>query len=262
MCKLKFRALRPDEIDVRVQSITKDNKRAILLLYKDARVDMALLDEVVGPMKWQREHTLIDGNLYCKVSIWDETTNQWVSKCDVGTESNTEATKGESSDSFKRACFNWGIGRELYTSPLISVDLSEKDFYNGKISSFLKFSVKEIDYQEEEGRRTITRLVIVDNHNEVRFAYPKASTTPKREPAKQETTKQETTKRLITAAKIEDSAWVGQLYLWLDKYRTATINNGGTFDAGAFLSTYYDFDSEGTKQTLLGLYTNHLSQLI
>lgn len=74
--------------------------------------------------------------------------------------------------------------------------------------------------------------------------------------------KQETTKRSITAAKIEDSATVGQLYLWLDKHRTATINNGGTFDAGTFLSTYYDFDSEGTKQTLLDKYTNHLSSMI
>ena len=166
---LKFRALRPDEIDVRVQSVAKGG--CILLLYKDARVDMALLDEVVGAMRWQREHILINDNLYCKVSIWDDTLAQWVSKCDVGTESNTEATKGEASDSFKRACFNWGIGRELYTSPFIWVTLAEEELYNGKLSSKVKFSVKTIDYTEQEGKRTISKLEIIDNKGVTRYTF-------------------------------------------------------------------------------------------
>lgn len=171
---IKFRALRPDEIDVRVQSLSKNGDRAVLLLYKDARVDMALLDEVVGPMRWQREHTLIDGNLYCKVSIWDSKTAQWISKSDVGCESNTEATKGEASDSFKRACFNWGIGRELYTTPLIYIPLSESERYESqgkyKAHPSLKFAVKNIDYTEQEGKRTISKLEIIDNKGVVRFS--------------------------------------------------------------------------------------------
>lgn len=171
---IKFRALRPDEIDVRVQSISKKGDGAVLLLYKDARVDMALLDEVVGPMRWQREHTLINGNLYCKVSIWDNETTQWISKSDVGCESNTEATKGEASDSFKRACFNWGIGRELYTAPFTYVTISESERYEsgGKFKAHpsLKFSVKTIDYTEQEGKRTISKLEIIDNKGVVRYS--------------------------------------------------------------------------------------------
>ncbi|MGC8000861.1 hypothetical protein, partial [Salmonella enterica] len=81
------------EIEVRIQSITE--KGVILLLYKNARVDMDLLDETVGNMNWERKHEIIDGKLYCTVSIYDERTNRWVSKQDVGTESNTEKEKGQ-----------------------------------------------------------------------------------------------------------------------------------------------------------------------
>ena len=112
-----FRDLKSDEIDCRIAQITE--KGLVLLLYKDARVDQNILDEAVGPYNWQREHEFKDGKLYCKVSIWDKDKEQWIYKEDVGTESFSEAEKGQASDSFKRACFNWGIGRELYTAPFI-----------------------------------------------------------------------------------------------------------------------------------------------
>ena len=112
---LTFRDLRADEIDCRV-AMAKDSGVS-LLLYKDARVDQMILDETVGNLNWQRHHTRDNAN--CVVSIWDGEKNQWVSKEDTGTESNTEKEKGLASDSFKRACFNWGIGRELYTAPFI-----------------------------------------------------------------------------------------------------------------------------------------------
>lgn len=141
-----FRKLRADEIDVRVQSCTE--KGAILLLYKDSRVDQNILDETVGPMYWKREHTRDNQN--CIVSLWNDTIKQWISKEDTGTESNTEKEKGLASDSFKRACFNWGIGRELYTTGLVWVsadkmNISEK---NGKKSTYDKFSVKSITYDD------------------------------------------------------------------------------------------------------------------
>lgn len=110
-----------DQIEFRVQSINKGGY-ATILAYKDARVDQQRLDEVVGPLNWMREHK--DGNRNCVVSIWCDDKKQWVSKEDTGTESNTEAQKGLASDSFKRACFNWGIGRELYDYPVISVKLN------------------------------------------------------------------------------------------------------------------------------------------
>lgn len=119
--KRQIRTLLADEIECRVGTINE--KGCTLLLYKDARVDMRLLDEFFGPTNWKRSHELINGNLFCTVSIWDNEKKEWVSKQDVGTESNTEKEKGQASDAFKRACFNWGIGRELYSAPFIWIKL-------------------------------------------------------------------------------------------------------------------------------------------
>ena len=112
-----FRDLRADEIEVRVAQAKESG--VSILLYKDARCDQNILDETVGPMNWMRHHTRDNAN--CIVSIWDKDKGMWVEKEDTGTESNTETEKGLASDSFKRACFNWGIGRELYTAPFIWV---------------------------------------------------------------------------------------------------------------------------------------------
>ena len=118
-----FRDLRADEIEVRIAQATA--KGVSILLYKDARCDQNILDETVGAMNWMRSHTRDNAN--CIVSIWDEKKSQWISKEDTGTESNTEKEKGLASDSFKRACFNWGIGRELYTAPFIWIPAAELD---------------------------------------------------------------------------------------------------------------------------------------
>ena len=92
---------------------------------------MNILDETVGAMNWQRGHSVIDGNLYCTISIWDEEKEQWIAKSDVGTESNTEKEKGQASDSFKRAGFNWGIGRELYSAPFVYIQLDKSEYKEG-----------------------------------------------------------------------------------------------------------------------------------
>lgn len=149
MEKLEFPLLEAKDIDVRIATF-KDTG-AQLLLYKDARADMALLDAVVGPENWQRKHYECKGNLFCSVGIlWVH--DEWVWKDDCGSESNVEKEKGEASDSFKRACSNWGIGRELYTSPFIWVPKNKlKDKYD-------KFRVEKITY---EGRE-ITELDIYD----------------------------------------------------------------------------------------------------
>ena len=153
-----FRTLEAEEIDVRVQSVTE--KGVILLLYKDARSDMNILDEAVGITNWKREHCVINGNLFCTVSVWDEEKGQWISKQDVGTESNTEQTKGQASDSFKRACVNLGIGRELYTAPFIQIWADKcniKPGRNGKFTCYDKFAVAKIRYNS---KRQITHLAI------------------------------------------------------------------------------------------------------
>lgn len=137
---MKFRDLTANEIDCRVQSVKQNG--LVLLLYKDARCDMNILDETVGAENWQREHYECKGNLFCRVGIDVTENNCWVWKSDCGTESNTEAQKGEASDSFKRACFNWGIGRELYTAPFIWIPADKCDINNGKC--YDKFEVEKV----------------------------------------------------------------------------------------------------------------------
>ena len=158
-----FRVLRADEIDCRVNMVkpAKDGKQGYisLLLYKDARCDMQILDETVGPFGWKREHSRDNAN--CKVSLYCEKLAEWVSKEDVGTPSNTEAEKGLASDSFKRACTNWGIGRELYTAPNILI------FGNPDVLKYDRYSVKEIGYLEDT--RVINKLVIVNKSGKVVF---------------------------------------------------------------------------------------------
>lgn len=168
---MEFRTLKANEIDCRIQSLNEKNGTvgAVVLLYKDARVDMRLLDEVVGALNWKREHTIIGDRLYCTVSIFNEHTGEWVGKSDVGTESNTEKEKGQASDSFKRACFNWGIGRELYSAPFTYINLQGGEWYkgkDGKPKSYAKFTVKEIEYDEN---RNINKLTIVDSKGIVRY---------------------------------------------------------------------------------------------
>ena len=183
----KPRLLKADEIECRVGTI--NGKGCSLLLYKDARVDMKILDETYGVGNWQRTHEVINDNLFCTIEIWNDKIKQWVKKQDVGTESYTEKEKGEASDSFKRAGFNVGIGRELYTSPFIWIlpktdmkpyntkdiegneanefysykkDNNNKNVYTTKTS----FKVTVIGYDE---KNSINRLRIVDNKGNVRF---------------------------------------------------------------------------------------------
>jgi len=169
----KFRNLRADEIDVRINQIASNY--CTMLLYKDARCDMNILDETVGSMNWKREHTRENAN--CIVSIWDEDKKQWVSKEDTGTESFAEKEKGLASDSFKRSCINWGIGRELYSSPSIIVFPMKTMIPKGKTGEFFEndkgkyttktyFWVEIIDYDENDN---VKNLVIRDNKNNVRF---------------------------------------------------------------------------------------------
>ena len=176
---MKFRDLRPDEVECRVGT-EKEGKGISLLLYKTARCDMDILDETVGSMNWQREHVLIDGQLFCRVGIREEHENyssgfSW--KEDLGTESYTEKEKGRASDAFKRACFNWGIGRELYTAPFIWITGATK---------YDRFYVREMEVEDKK----ITRLVICclsksgEKLDDVAFAWPKGkkSEEPKDDP--------------------------------------------------------------------------------
>ena len=139
---LTFRKLYASEIECRVSTVSKNG--CSLLLYKDARVDQRLLDETVGPYNWQRWHEVINGNLFCNVGIWVDRRGEGYG------ESYTEKEKGQASDAFKRACFNWGIGRELYTAPFIWINAKDADVVEerGKYTTRARFRVDAIGYKD------------------------------------------------------------------------------------------------------------------
>jgi len=167
----EIRLLKADEIECRVGTI--NDKGFSILLYKDARVDMNILDETFGSMNWQREHKEIKGNLYCGISVWDDEKQQWITKWDCGIESignDGNEKKGESSDAFKRAGFNVGIGRELYTAPFIWINDNVVKNANGKLEptkEMKNLKVAEIEYND---KKEINRLVIINKVGAV-FEY-------------------------------------------------------------------------------------------
>lgn len=154
--KYMFRDLKANEIDVRIATINE--KGLSLLLYKDARVDMDILDETVGEMNWQRKH--LRDNANCIIEIWDKEKQQWISKEDTGTESFTEKEKGLASDSFKRAGFNWGIGRELYTSPFIWISAEKCNIKSNTKTNKLMCNDKFVVEAIEITNKVITGLAI------------------------------------------------------------------------------------------------------
>lgn len=177
----KFRKLNADEIEVRVKTVGE--KGATALLYKTARTDMQLLDETVGADAWSCDYKEIKGNLFCGITI------DGVTKWDCGIESREDnegnEKKGEASDAFKRAGFRWGIGRELYTSPFIFLNVKTEKDKNGKfiIPAFATFSVKSIGY---EGNRISSLSIVDDKSGAVVYTFPRrgkqAHDEPKEEP--------------------------------------------------------------------------------
>lgn len=179
-----MRKLLPEEIECRVAQVSA--KGCSLLLYKTARVDRAILDETFGQMNWQNDFKLIDGKMYGGIGVYDAKSLQWIWKWDCGTESNTEAEKGQASDAFKRAGFKWGIGVELYTAPFIwyngetvkdeyATKKAGKDVYK-LANRFIKFFVKNIGYDEAGN---INALTIIDDDGKDVFKLGKKAEKPK-----------------------------------------------------------------------------------
>lgn len=173
-----MRLLRADEIECRISAVGSWGVQ--LLLYKDARCDMNILDEEFGPRNWQRKHELINGNLFCSVGVFDHEEGMWTWKQDVGVESYTEKEKGQASDAFKRACFNWGIGRELYTAPQMFVKAASlktlKQDDKGKWTCKDYFTVLSVDY---DGRRIAAVTVVNEKTGEkIMFGTPPVFNTP------------------------------------------------------------------------------------
>ena len=171
-----MRKLTKDDIEVKVKQVTENG--AVLLLYKTARVDRAILDEKYGAMNWQSDYKVVNDNLYCGIGIYDESKKEWVWKWDCGIESRADGEgnekKGEASDAFKRAGFKWGIGVELYSAPFTFAKVATIQDKNGfwKLANkFQKFFVDEISYDKDSG--DISELVIVDDKGVVVYSNVK-----------------------------------------------------------------------------------------
>ena len=169
-----MRKLRADEIECRVAQVS--SKGCSLLLYKTARVDRAILDEEFGAMGWQNDFKVIDGKMYGGIGVWHNDLDEWIWRWDCGTESNTEAEKGQASDCFKRAGFKWGIGVELYTAPFIwlNVDVKQEGGKWKLANPFTKYSVKSIEYNND----SISNLEIVDDKGNTVYSMGKKVTKP------------------------------------------------------------------------------------
>ena len=151
-----FRKLTANDVEARVQSA--DENGFVLLIYKNARVDQNILDETFTPFGWQNKYEEVKGNLYCSIGI--KTPNgDWIWKSNCGTESYTEKEKGEASDAFKRAGFNWGIGRELYTAPKTKIKGHTVQRDKRYVPEYYTFDVIRLEVSDELPRR-ITALTI------------------------------------------------------------------------------------------------------
>ena len=173
-----MRALRADEIEVRVGQVY--DSKVSMLLYKTARTDMTILDETFGEFGWQNRYEERKGIMYCAIGVLNEASGDWVWKEDCGTESNTEKEKGEASDAFKRAGVKWGIGRELYTSPRIYLDVATvKDGNRYKLNDpreLYGIYVSHIKTEDVNGRLEIKELELSQkayNKDMVVYQYPK-----------------------------------------------------------------------------------------
>lgn len=178
MARIGFRNLRPDEVDVRPSQVKEigGQTKADLLLYQDARCGQNILDESVGTLNWQKKYEYVGSLLFCLIGIRNPETGEWVWKSDVGSESNVEKEKGLASDCFKRACVSWGIGRELYTAPKITITCTDKDVWKKDGRDILTQTFK-VGEMEVSSQKEITYLTILDKWNNVRFTWGK-----KREP--------------------------------------------------------------------------------
>ena len=194
---INFRTIRAEEIDLRVGSTKKEKyldkngkekEKVIgfsLLLFKDARVDANILDSTIGIENWQCKYYQVKNTMVCSVGIninYDDETKEplWIWKDDGGDDDyQTEKIKAELSDSFKRACFRFSIGRELYDSPFIWIEVTADN------TPFSHYSVKEIEY---DSKKHIIKLVIINEKTkQVVYSFGnnvKVAQTSQKEPKK------------------------------------------------------------------------------
>lgn len=199
-----FRFIRADEIQVRPTN-TNYKGKATLLLYKDARVDANILDETFGPYGWASNYKVLDGVTYCGVALQEKVSGTWIWKWDSGSnENNFEAEKATASDAFKRACFKWGLGRELYNTPKIIIKCPDNYYYNDKMT--MTFTVSRIAFNENA---ECTDLEVVDRYGNVVYSLNGGSQQVAEQPAQPKSSLPEEDKSLDWSARLRQ--WCGEM---------------------------------------------------
>ena len=112
----------PGEVQWRVEALSRDKKRALVVPYVDARTVLDRLDKVVGPEGWHDAYEVLSDaerlvkdergerrERLCEVKC--RLTVLGVTKEDVG---EGDSLKAAFSDALKRAAVKFGVGRYLY----------------------------------------------------------------------------------------------------------------------------------------------------
>ena len=181
---LKFRPLHPAEIllkpNIVITTDGQGNKKSLteFIPYKNARADMCILDECVGPDNWQRDHKDVDGAFMCGIGIYSDKHKQFIWKWDAGSSNGAaDVSKSSASDSFKRAGFSWGIGRELYSMPRLVIPTDELVYDLSTIPATLseRVWVTAIEYEENESRRFVKYVRVETEKSKLVYEYGKES---------------------------------------------------------------------------------------
>lgn len=137
----------------RIEALSRDKKRALVVPYVDARTVLDRLDRVVGPEGWQDAYeVLADGERAVRdergerrerlVEVKCRLTVLGVTKEDVG---EGDSLKAAFSDALKRAAVKFGVGRYLYRLEKQWVD------YDPEKGRFTPPKLPEPSPGEEEG---------------------------------------------------------------------------------------------------------------
>lgn len=117
----------------KIQAVPKNWKKGNCVAYIDSRDCMNALDHNCLEW-WQNEFYEVKWKVFCRV--WIKINWEWQWRSDSGALESSEhieeetTSKWETSDAFKRACVQWGIGRFLYEKDIIWI--SEEDYNANK----------------------------------------------------------------------------------------------------------------------------------
>ncbi len=120
----------PEDLEWRLQQAYEDKMRGMAVPYVTNRAIQNRLDEVCGPENWYNDFKPWHSNgkkesQLCGIAIHFEGRG-WITKWDGAEDSDIEPVKGGLSDSMKRAAYQWGIGRVLYSLDTVWVDIERK----------------------------------------------------------------------------------------------------------------------------------------